>query len=191
VFERFTERARQVVMLAQDEARRLKHNYIGTEHLLLGLIREEEGLASRVLKTFGLEVEPVRSEVARMVGIGSEPVGDGQLQFTPRVREVLDLSQREAFSLGHNYIGTEHLLLGLVREGQGVANHVMNGYGARPEAVRDTMIGLLSGKEPADLARAPASRPARRSWLDRAAPVYLGGAAMFGVGLFVGWLIWA
>jgi ATP-dependent Clp protease ATP-binding subunit ClpC len=191
VFERFTERARQVVMLAQDDARRMKHNYIGTEHLLLGLLREEEGLASTVLRTFGLEVDRVRPEVERMVGIGSEPVEDGQLLFTPRMREVLDLSQREAFSLGHNYIGTEHLLLGLVREGQGVANRVMDEYGASSEAVRDTMIGLLSGKAPAEVAREPAPRRARRSWLDRAAPVYLGGAAMFGVGLFVGWLIWA
>ena len=115
MFERFTERARQVVVLAQDEARALKHNYIGTEHILLGLLREEEGLAARVLESLDITVEEVRAQVARIVGQGDE-VTTGQIPFTPRAKKVLELALREALSLGHNYIGTEHILLGLVRE---------------------------------------------------------------------------
>jgi uncharacterized protein (TIGR00255 family) len=106
VFERFTERARQVVVLAQDEARALKHNYIGTEHILLGLLREEEGLAARVLEQLDITVEEVRAQVARIVGQGDE-VTTGQIPFTPRAKKVLELALREALSLGHNYIGTE------------------------------------------------------------------------------------
>ena len=115
MFERFTERARQVVVLAQDEARALKHNYIGTEHLLLGLLREEQGLAARVLESLGVTVEEVRIQVARIVGQGDE-LAMGQIPFTPRSKKILELSLREALSLGHDYIGTEHLLLGLARE---------------------------------------------------------------------------
>ena len=118
LFERFTERARQVVVLAQDEARALKHNYIGTEHILLGLLREEEGLAARVLESLDITVEEVRAQVARIVGQGDE-VTTGQIPFTPRAKKVLELALREALSLGHNYIGTEHILLGLVRENEG------------------------------------------------------------------------
>ena len=118
MFERFTERARQVVVLAQDEARALKHNYIGTEHILLGLLREEEGLAARVLESLDITVEEVRAQVARIVGQGDE-VTTGQIPFTPRAKKVLELALREALSLGHNYIGTEHILLGLVRENEG------------------------------------------------------------------------
>ena len=120
MFERFTERARQVVVLAQEEARTLKHNYIGTEHILLGLLREEEGLAARVLESLDITVEEVRAQVARIVGQGDE-VTTGQIPFTPRAKKVLELALREALSLGHNYIGTEHILLGLVRENEGVA----------------------------------------------------------------------
>ena len=109
LFERFTERARQVVVLAQDEARALKHNYIGTEHILLGLLREEEGLAARVLESLDITVEEVRAQVARIVGQGDE-VTTGQIPFTPRAKKVLELALREALSLGHNYIGTEHIL---------------------------------------------------------------------------------
>jgi ATP-dependent Clp protease ATP-binding subunit ClpC len=105
LFERFTERARQVVVLAQDEARALKHNYIGTEHILLGLLREEEGLAARVLESLDITVEEVRAQVARIVGQGDE-VTTGQIPFTPRAKKVLELALREALSLGHNYIGT-------------------------------------------------------------------------------------
>src|ERR687890_567112 len=120
MFERFTERARQVVVLAQEEARTLKHNYIGTEHILLGLLREEEGLAARVLESLDITVERVRAQVVRIVGSGEE-VTSGQIPFTPRAKKVLELALREALSLGHNYIGTEHILLGLVRENDGVA----------------------------------------------------------------------
>src|ERR687889_572717 len=120
MFERFTERARQVVVLAQEEARTLKHNYIGTEHILLGLLREEEGLAARVLESLDITVERVRAQVVRIVGSGEE-VTSGQIPFTPRAKKVLELALREALSLGHNYIGTEHILLGLVRENEGVA----------------------------------------------------------------------
>ena len=112
MFERFTERARQVVVLAQDEARALKHNYIGTEHILLGLLREEEGLAARVLESLDITVEEVRAQVARIVGQCDE-VTTGQIPFTPRAKKVLELALREALSLGHNYIGTEHILLGI------------------------------------------------------------------------------
>jgi ATP-dependent Clp protease ATP-binding subunit ClpC len=119
MFERFTERARQVVVLAQDEARTLKHNYIGTEHILLGLLREEDGLAGRVLESLGVAVEEVRAQVARIVGRGDEAVS-GQIAFTPRARKVLELAQRESLSLGHNYIATEQILLGLIREGEGI-----------------------------------------------------------------------
>ncbi|HET6657094.1 MAG TPA: Clp protease N-terminal domain-containing protein [Gaiellaceae bacterium] len=144
MFERFTERARQVVVLAQDEARYLKHNYIGTEHLLLGLLREEEGLAARVLESLGLSTEAVRAQVARIVGPGDE-VATGQIPFTPRAKKVLELALREALSLGHNYIGTEHVLLGLVRENDGVAARVLLDFGADAETVRNEIIGLLSG----------------------------------------------
>jgi ATP-dependent Clp protease ATP-binding subunit ClpC len=120
MFERFTERARQVVVLAQDEARTLKHNYIGTEHILLGLLREEEGLAARVLRSLDITVEEVRAQVARIIGQGDEPP-DANVPFTPRAKKVLELALREALSLGDNYIGTEHILLALVRENEGVA----------------------------------------------------------------------
>jgi len=124
MFERFTERARQVVVLAQDEARALKQNYIGTEHLLLGLLREEEGVAARVLESLRVTLEEARFVVGRVVGQGDE-VTTGQIPFTPRAKKVLELALREALSLGHNYIGTEHILLGLVRENEGVAARIL------------------------------------------------------------------
>jgi ATP-dependent Clp protease ATP-binding subunit ClpA len=139
MFERFTERARQVVVLAQDEARLLKHNYIGTEHLLLGLIREEEGIAARVLTSFGVRLGDVRSQVARIVGMG-EGMGAGQIPFTPRAKKILERALREAISLGHNYIGTEHILLGLVHEGEGVAARVLLDFEADAEAVRNEVV---------------------------------------------------
>jgi len=143
VFERFTERARQVVVLAQDEARSLKHNYIGTEHLLLGLLREEEGLAARLLESLQVTHEEVRAEVARIIGIGEE-VESGQIPFTPRAKKVLELALREAQSLGHHYIGTEHVLLGLVRENEGVAAQVLLEFDADAETIRNGIIGMLS-----------------------------------------------
>jgi ATP-dependent Clp protease ATP-binding subunit ClpC len=144
VFERFTERARQVVVLAQDEARALKHNYIGTEHILLGLLREEEGLAARVLESLDITVEEVRAQVARIVGQGDE-VTSGQIPFTPRAKKVLELALREALSLGHNYIGTEHILLGLVRENEGVAARILLDFDADAEKIRNEIIRMLSG----------------------------------------------
>jgi ATP-dependent Clp protease ATP-binding subunit ClpC len=142
VFERFSERARQVVVLAQEEARALRHNYIGTEHILLGLLREE-GLAARVLESFDIAVEEIRVRVARIVGQGDE-VTTGQIPFTPRAKKVLELSLREALSLGHDYIGTEHVLLGLLREGEGVAVRILLEF-ANPEDIRSEVLHVLSG----------------------------------------------
>jgi ATP-dependent Clp protease ATP-binding subunit ClpC len=145
VFERFTERARQVVVLAQDEARGLKHNYIGTEHLLLGLLREEEGLAARVLESLDITIEEVRAQVARIIGEGDEPIVTGQVPFTPRAKKVLELALREAMALGHNYIGTEHILLGLARENEGVAARILLDFDIDAEKIRNEVIRMLSG----------------------------------------------
>src|ERR1039458_4455294 len=144
VFERFTERARQVVVLAQEEARALRHTYIGTEHILLGLLREQEGLAARVLESLDITLERVRSEVVRIVGSGEE-FPAGQIPFTPRAKQVLELALREALSLGHNYIGTEHILLGLVRENEGVAARILLDFDADSEKIRNEVIRMLSG----------------------------------------------
>jgi ATP-dependent Clp protease ATP-binding subunit ClpA len=146
VFERFTERARQVVVFAQDEARRLKHNYIGTEHILLGLLREQEGLAARVLDSLDVTVEEVRAQVARIIGQGDE-VATGQIPFTPRAKKVLELAMREARSLGHDYIGTEHILLGLARENEGVASRILLDFDADAETIRNEVLRRLSGPE--------------------------------------------
>src|SRR5437870_9781807 len=147
MFERFTERARQVVVLAQEEARTLKHNYIGTEHILLGLLREEEGLAAHVLESLDITVERVRAQVVRIVGPGDE-VTPGQIPFTPRAKKVLELALREALSLGDNYIGTEHLLLGLARENEGVAARILLGVDVDADRIRSEVISTLGG-EPA------------------------------------------
>jgi hypothetical protein len=144
MFERFTERARQVVVLAQDEARHFGHTYIGTEHLVLGLLREEEGLAARVLTGFDLSVDGVRSYIQRVVGHG-EGTTVGQIPFTPRAKKVLDLALRDALSLGHNYIGTEHILLGLVRENEGVGSRILLDFGTDAEKIRNEIIRVLSG----------------------------------------------
>jgi ATP-dependent Clp protease ATP-binding subunit ClpC len=144
VFERYTERARQVVVLAQDEARALKHDYIGTEHILLGLLREEEGLAPRVLESLDVAIEEVRAQVAQIVGQGDE-MPTGQIPFTPRATKVLNLALDEALALGHNYIGTEHILLGLVSEGEGVGARILLDLGADAESVRDEIIRRLAG----------------------------------------------
>jgi ATP-dependent Clp protease ATP-binding subunit ClpA len=163
LFERFTERARQVVVLAQDEARALKHNYIGTEHLLLGLLREEEGLAARVLESLDIELEEVRAQVARIIGQGDE-VATGQIPFTPRAKKVLDLSLREALRLGHNYIGTEHILLGLARADDGVAARILLDFDADADTIRDEVLRMLSGpaaseERPRRKERPPQLRP--------------------------------
>jgi ATP-dependent Clp protease ATP-binding subunit ClpC len=144
LFERFTDRARRVVVLAQEEARLLNHNYIGTEHILLGLIHEGEGVAAKALESLGISLEGVRSQVEEIIGQGQQ-APSGHIPFTPRAKKVLELSLREALQLGHNYIGTEHILLGLIREGEGVAAQVLVKLGADLSRVRQQVIQLLSG----------------------------------------------
>ncbi|MGB5531581.1 MAG: ATP-dependent Clp protease ATP-binding subunit [Acidimicrobiia bacterium] len=156
MFERFTDRARRVVVLAQEEARLLNHNYIGTEHILLGLIHEGEGVAARALESMGISLESVRSQVVEIIGQGSQ-APSGHIPFTPRAKKVLELSLREALQLGHNYIGTEHILLGLIREGEGVAAQVLQQLGADLHKVRQTVIQLLSGVQGEEAA--PAGHP--------------------------------
>ncbi len=144
LFERFTDRARRVVVLAQEEARLLNHNYIGTEHILLGLIHEGEGVAAKALESLGISLDKVRQQVEEIIGAGQSPPS-GHIPFTPRAKKVLELSLREALQLGHNYIGTEHILLGLIREGEGVAAQVLVKLGADLGRVRQQVIQLLSG----------------------------------------------
>jgi len=144
MFERFTDRARRVVVLAQEEARMLNHNYIGTEHILLGLIHEGEGVAAKALESLGISLEGVRQQVEEIIGQGQQ-APSGHIPFTPRAKKVLELSLREALQLGHNYIGTEHILLGLIREGEGVAAQVLVKLGADLNRVRQQVIQLLSG----------------------------------------------
>lgn len=147
MFERFTDRARRVTVLAQEEARMLAHNYIGTEHILLGLIHEGDGAAARALAALGISLEGVRSKVEGIIGQGSE-APTGHIPFTPRAKKVLELSLREALQLGHNYIGTEHILLGLIREGEGVGAQVMNAFGVELTVARQKVIEILSGYRP-------------------------------------------
>src|SRR5919201_1254154 len=158
MFERFTAKARQVIVLAQDEARALNHNYIGTEHILLGLVRENEGLAAQVLGSLAITLEDARAQVARIVGSGDE-VTTGQIPFTPRAKKVLDLALREALSLGHNYIGTEHLLLGLVRENEGVATRILLDFDADAEKIRNAVIEMIGGRAVGVEPYTPASPP--------------------------------
>jgi ATP-dependent Clp protease ATP-binding subunit ClpC len=157
MFERFTERSRQVVVLAQDEARLLRHNYIGTEHLLLGLLREEEGLAARVLESLQIGLEDVRARIEHEVGQG-EDVPAGQIPFTPKAKKVLECALREALSLKHNYIGTEHVLLGLITVTDGVAVRILQEFDADPEKIRAEVLRSLeeSGGAPPP--------PRLRSW---------------------------
>jgi ATP-dependent Clp protease ATP-binding subunit ClpC len=201
VFERFTERAKQVVVLAQDEARALRHNYIGTEHILLGLLREEEGLAARVLESLDITVEEVRAQVARIIGPGDEPIVSGQIPFTPRAKKVLELSLREALSLKHNYIGTEHILLGLVRENEGVAARILLDFDADAEKIRNEIMRVLSSPRGPGLVHTETvqHRAVRRGWTsygplaERAPSLLLGwalGTFSLGVGIFIGWVIW-
>jgi ATP-dependent Clp protease ATP-binding subunit ClpC len=203
VFERFTERSRQVVVFAQDEARLLRHNYIGTEHLLLGLLREEEGLAARVLEGLGITLERTRADVARVVGAGDE-VGSGQIPFTPRAKKVLELSLRSALELGHNYIGTEHILLALVRgqASEGVAGSILLERGVDPVTVRRTVLQML-GEDPgtAELDEAYGESSYGISHDSQTvgggyartfgtAVPFVVGAVLFAGGLLVGFLIW-
>ena len=170
MFERFTDRARRVVVLAQEEARMLSHNYIGTEHILLGLIHEGDGIAAKALESLGVSLEAVRAQVEEIIGQGQQ-APSGHIPFTPRAKKVLELSLREALQLGHNYIGTEHILLGLIREGEGVAAQVLHKLGADLNRVRQQVIQLLSGyqgKEQQTAGTAPETAP---SQLARARPV--------------------
>src|SRR5271154_7538917 len=144
MFERFTDRARRVVVLAQEEARMLHQGHIGTEHILLGLIREGEGVAAKALESLGISLEAVRQHVGEIIGQDQQEPS-GHIPFTPRAKNVLELSLREALQLGHNYIGTEHILLGLIREGEGVAAQVLVKLGAELTRVRQQVIQLLSG----------------------------------------------
>ncbi len=158
MFERFTERARQAIVLAQDEARLLRHNYIGTEHLLLGLLREEDGVARRVLESLGISAEPVRGRVVAIVGEGEgEAVPAGQIPFTPRAKKVLELGLREGLSLGHDHIGTEHILLGIARENDGVAARILLDLGADDETIRDAVVRAVP-----EMSRQPRHAPWRR-----------------------------
>jgi ATP-dependent Clp protease ATP-binding subunit ClpC len=197
MFERFTERARQVVVLAQDEARALRHNSIGTEHLLLGLLREEEGIAARVLVSLGVTLEETRARVVATIGEGEEgAVVTGQIPFTPRAKNALELGLREALSLGHQFIGTEHLLLGLVRVDGAVGVEILEGAGVTPDIVREEVIGLLSGRRRPGLVSTPAmARPLAPTGrvLPPVAMLVTGWvlfAAALGVGVLVGWAIW-
>jgi ATP-dependent Clp protease ATP-binding subunit ClpC len=147
VFERFTERARLVLVYAQEEARGLRHNYLGTEHILLGLLRDEESVATQALASFDVTIEEVRAQIARIVG-QSDEVLTGQIPFTPRAKKVLELSLREAMGLGHDYIGPEHILLGIVRENEGLAARVLLDFEAYADAVRTEVLRVASLKPP-------------------------------------------
>ena len=149
MFERFTDRARRVVVLAQEEARMLNHNYIGTEHLLLGLIREGEGVAAKALESLGISLDAVRQQVEEIIGQGQQ-APSGHIPFTPRAKKVLELADRETRALGHAYVGTEHILLGLIREGDGVAAQVLVQLGADLNRVRQQVIQLLRGDQGTD-----------------------------------------
>jgi ATP-dependent Clp protease ATP-binding subunit ClpC len=192
VFERFTERARQVVVFAQDDARSLAHNYIGTEHLLLGLLRSEEGFAARLLATFGVTHEHAREQVVRIIGEGEGEVVQGQIPFTPRAKKVLELSLREARSIGHDYIGTEHVLLALGRESEGVGARILQDFGAGPETVRSetmrrlTAPGRRPGGPPTHAQRSEATPVSRTLVISLVA-----ASAAFVIGLLAAWLIWA
>jgi ATP-dependent Clp protease ATP-binding subunit ClpC len=158
MFERFTDRARRVVVLAQEEARVLNHHYVGTEHILLGLIHEGDGVAAKALESLGISLETVRQQVEEIIGRGEQPP-TGHIPFTPRAKKVLELSLREALQLGHNYIGTEHILLGMISEGKGVAAQVLVRLGADQDRVRQEVTQLLH----AHRSRTESSGPSERS----------------------------
>ncbi|MBN1492794.1 MAG: NDP-hexose 4-ketoreductase, partial [Candidatus Omnitrophica bacterium] len=149
MFDRFTERARKVIILAKEEARRFNHDYIGTEHILLGLIKEGESVAAAVLQNLGLSLENIRLEIEKLVQLGPSTIVSGDIPFTPKAKKVIELAMDEARRLGHNYIGTEHLLLGLIKEGEGVASHVLMNIGLDLNKVRNEIIKLLGSATPA------------------------------------------
>jgi ATP-dependent Clp protease ATP-binding subunit ClpC len=158
LFERFTERARQVVVLAQEEARTLKHDHIGPEHLLLGLLREQDGLAAKALESFDITLERVRGEVVRIVGVGSD-LSPGQMPFTPAATRALERAPQEVQALGHNYIGTEHILLGVISLREGVSTRILADCHADPAQIRSEVMRLLSGGAPGRAQPAPDPGP--------------------------------
>jgi ATP-dependent Clp protease ATP-binding subunit ClpA len=160
MFERFTDRARRVVVLAQEEARMLNHHYVGTEHILLGLIHEGEGVAAKALESLGIGLETVREKVTEIIGRGEQPPS-GHIPFTPRSKKVLELSLREALQLGHNYIGTEHILLGMMSEGQGVGAQVLVRLGADLDGVRQQVTQVLHEHGSRTESSQPSERPSR------------------------------
>ena len=160
MFERFTDRARRVVVLAQEEARMLEHNYIGTEHLLLGLIHEGEGVAAKALRALDVDLDTLRREVESLVGRGQQPT-KGHIPFTPAAKKVLELALRESVQLGHEYIGTEHLLLGLLREGEGPGAQVLQQRGIELNTVRQEVVRLLHGYQASEGRRGRRARPGR------------------------------
>jgi ATP-dependent Clp protease ATP-binding subunit ClpC len=171
MFERFTDRARRVVVLAQNEARDLGHNYIGTEHILLALIDEGEGVAAKALEAQGIGLDAARQRVEEIIGRG-QGASEGHIPFTPRAKKVLELSLREALQLGHHYIGTEHILLGVLSEGAGVGAQVLVGFGADLDGTREQVIQILHGRQPeaaapADLRAELAAVAARLAVIER------------------------
>ena len=215
MFERFDERARQVVVVAQDESRALRHNYIGTEHLLLGLLRDQDGIAARVLDSLDITAEEVRAQIRRIVG-EDDDVTTGQIPFTPRAKKVLEFSLREAESRGDDYIGTEHILLGIAAENEGVAARILLDFDVDGETIRREVLHSRIGKgrsertpsEPGERGVSPSavlatshvsrgvSYGGRAPWWQPVAiraHLWFGmllGALLFGAGLLVGHLIW-
>ena len=189
MFERFSESARQVVTAAQQEAAALRHNYIGTEHLLLGLLRSG-GAPAQVLESVGVRLDDVRPQIAQIIGSGDE-ASSGQIPFTPRSKRVLELSLHEALALRHDHIRPEHLLLGLVREDGGVAARLLRGAGADAESIRAATFAAVNVTPPDDYSRRMSRVPVERTTL-RVTPVtaLCVIAAAFGVGILVGWAIW-
>ena len=206
MFERFTERARQVVVFAQDEARELQHDYIGTEHLLLGLLRDEHVLAARILDSFDVTLEEARAQVVRVVGLGGE-TPPGPMPFTSRAKKVLELSLQEALSLGHQYIGTEHILLGIVRETESVGARILADFDVDADTVRNEVVRVLGrghgarrpaafegeaaleGEAMASVEFGPDDAVTRNLRIALIAAIALATAA-FPLGLLFGWLIW-
>lgn len=193
MFERFTESARQVVVLAQEEARKLRHGYIGTEHLLLGLMREN-GRAATTLGAHGVELQPARDWVVEHIGEGDEEPRPGQLPLTPRMKKIFELALEDAETLGHHAIGTQHLLIALLHEGQGAALHTLRDLGAPPQVVWVSAFRQLGMDAPPYV---PAGLPSLDERREAGRPVdriptiaVAAGAASFVGGLFVGWLIW-
>lgn len=192
MFERFTDRARQVIVLAQEEARLLKHNYIGTEHLLLGLMRDENGLAARTLTSHGVQLQPARDWVSSRIGVGDDAPVTGQLPFTPRMKKIFALSLRDAEALNHHAIGTEHLLIALLHEGQGAALHLLRDLGAPPEDVWTSAFRQLGAQAPPYVQAELPTRSDRERRVPTQIPPAVAAAAAgsFAVGVVVGWLIW-